>query len=409
MIYFLSPQNVEGVEAASAGDCVSYFLDKPWISVDTETDNHLNPHDGMMIALQLGDLDNQFVIDFQKFAMEDLRKIKRLLLSKTVLIHNAKFDWKWLYKYGIDLRDIYDTFLAELVLTTGAENKNHELRLDNVVAKYTDGRLDKSLRPLVATGFTPQTLKYCADDVKYLGLVREAQLPLIRKYSLGTILALEFRAVRVLSLMEYNGVLVDKDRWEIVAGETENNMQQLVDKLDALLLSEPLLQRFVPDSIAMEIDFEEPELNFLRRAINVNWSSPAQKLKILKTLGIKVKDTDAKQLLKVRKKHAIVPMLLEYSKQTKLVSSFGRKFIKDHINPNTGKVHPDYFQIVSTGRISCSKPNLLNIPSHGILATQIRAAFVAKPGYKYVGGDYSGRRKIGMTIGFYNEMLYLCN
>ena len=66
--------------------------------------------------------------------------------------------------------------------------------------------------------------------------------------------------------------------------------------------------------------------------------------------------------------------------------------VLDIINKKTNKIHPDYWQIVETGRISCKNPNLLNIPSKGELGPIIRSAFTSKKGYKWVGGDYSGRK-----------------
>jgi DNA polymerase-1 len=53
-------------------------------------------------------------------------------------------------------------------------------------------------------------------------------------------------------------------------------------------------------------------------------------------------------------------------------------------------VHYNVWQILSTGRISVSEPNLNQIPSKGDLGKQIRNCFVAKEGYKIVGGDFSG-------------------
>ena len=63
----------------------------------------------------------------------------------------------------------------------------------------------------------------------------------------------------------------------------------------------------------------------------------------------------------------------------KLSSAFGKDFLK-FINKKTGRVHASYWQILSTGRISVSDPNLNQIPSKGELAKSIRAAFIPEDG-----------------------------
>jgi DNA polymerase-1 len=67
------------------------------------------------------------------------------------------------------------------------------------------------------------------------------------------------------------------------------------------------------------------------------------------------------------------------------MSSFGENIL-EFIEPQTGRIHADFRQIgAPTGRFSCSKPNLQQIPHE----KEYRGCFVAPTGKRLVIADYS--------------------
>lgn len=432
MIYLITKRKIgfEGITNSTLGACMEYLADRSWVSLDTET-RGFQPKDEGLLLLQIGDYENQYVIDVTTVDITPLKPLLHNRTDLTVLMHNAKFDWRWLYHYGIDIRTIYDTFLGEAILTTGFDTDDRGLSLKSCGMKYCNVELDKEARGLIhKLGLVKRIIEYAADDVKYLNHIRERQLVELEKYKLMNVVNLEMRFVRVLALMEYKGVLVDADKWIAVAKQTEENKKELETRLndalydtyvklkaicDKLTPDEKLLtdgqmflsrlerlSKFTYTTTAAQLDlFADVETR-----IKINWGSPTQKIALLKALDLNVKSVERKSLVKIRRKHPLIPLLIEHAEQAKLVSSFGKKFIRQNVNPVTGMVHPNYFQIVSTGRISCSDPNLLNIPGHGALAKKIRAAFVARPGYKIVGGDYSNF-ELRIIAEFSDDMLWL--
>ncbi|MBQ7063048.1 MAG: DNA polymerase I [Bacteroidales bacterium] len=95
-------------------------------------------------------------------------------------------------------------------------------------------------------------------------------------------------------------------------------------------------------------------------------------------------------LMKLKDKHEIVGLILEYRSLSKLVSTYLDSFPK-LIDSATGRLHTVYNQTVTaTGRLSSSHPNLQNIPIRTERGREIRKAFVARDAeHCILAADYS--------------------
>jgi len=87
--------------------------------------------------------------------------------------------------------------------------------------------------------------------------------------------------------------------------------------------------------------------------------------------------------------HEIIPPILEFRQLSKLKATYVDA-LPQAIDPATGRVHTTFtIAGAATGRLSSSNPNLQNIPVRTELGREIRAAFVAEPGYRLLAADYS--------------------
>ena len=99
--------------------------------------------------------------------------------------------------------------------------------------------------------------------------------------------------------------------------------------------------------------------------------------------------TSAEVLDKLKDKHPIINEILEYRSLTKLKSTYVDGMIP--LIADDGKIHAHFNQTVTTtGRISCTEPNLQNIPVRQELGRKLRCAFVPdNDNCTLVGADYS--------------------
>ncbi|KKW14399.1 MAG: polymerase protein [Parcubacteria group bacterium GW2011_GWA2_50_10b] len=98
--------------------------------------------------------------------------------------------------------------------------------------------------------------------------------------------------------------------------------------------------------------------------------------------------TKESELEKLRDKHRIIGLILEFRELSKLLSTY-----IDAIPPlldADSRLHSTFVQSgTTTGRMGSNNPNLQNIPNKTELGRAIRRAFVAEKGFKLVSLDYS--------------------
>lgn len=343
----------------------------PIISLDLEADS-LDPHRAKLLLFQLAVPGQAYIFDARHL---DLRPFQAVLGDAKILkiAQNAKFDYGMLKELaGVEVVNIFDTMLAERVLTCGL-TKLGDLSLAALARKYLELELKKEVREtFFGAGhlreFTKKQLDYAAADVLVLFPIFEAQKAQLQKENLEKIASLEFRLVPVVSEMELRGFLIDVDRWRQAITGYRKKAKEIDQKMQ---------EELRPYSRSTQKDL------FGNHADVVNLNSPSQILEAFRRVGLDLPSTGEEIL--ARYNHPLAKLLLEYREYEKIISAFGENLL-EKINSKTGRIHPDYMQIgADTGRFACSNPNLQQIPTDSMF----RSCFVASPGYKLIIADYS--------------------
>jgi DNA polymerase-1 len=116
----------------------------------------------------------------------------------------------------------------------------------------------------------------------------------------------------------------------------------------------------------------------LEDELGVNVMSPAQVKEAARKMGIHLIDTSASTLMEFADREFIAKVI-EARMYRKAVSTYGTKWLEDNVESD-GKVYADYHitGASTTGRMSCSNPNMQNIPQRRL--PKYRSMFLASDG-----------------------------
>ena len=362
-------------------DVVDYCSTKTVLGVDTETEG-FDFTCKKMIMFQIGDEDHQFVIDTRFVSIEPLRHI---LESKEIIkiFHNAKFDYKFIKKWSdIECEGVYCSFLVERILSCG---RHIGYGLKDLCKRYLNVELNKEIRNqfigLSGQAYRDDQIVYGAKDVEYLCKIRKLQLPKIEEFKLQNVVDLENEAVLAFADIEYNGIDIDKDKWEVIAKASEQEALAMRDDLDNLVMVTTELSDFVLDYLQGDLFTPTEDI----RKVGVKWTSPTQVLKVFKKLVPELEDVNGKKMYKYRRQHKIIDLYVKYKEKMKLATSYGSDFFK--FVSSDGKIHTQFNQILDTGRVASKRPNMQQIPADN----KFRNCFLAPVGWCFVSSDYSSQ------------------
>lgn len=376
--------------SATINDVINYCRIKSELGFDTETTG-FDPYTNNLLLYQIGDGENQFVINHQYYPITLLKEVFKWDI--VWMMHNASFDCMFLYSHNIYPEKIWDTFLAEAVLNKGDPTVRKSLA--DTAYRYCKITLDKAARGLIhKETFSDRVIEYSADDVTYLPAIKRNQEQLIASKELEKSVLLENEFVKVLTYVKYCGIKLHKEKWLKKCEEDIEHVKEVELKLDRWVVDNNI-QKFIDTQLSL-FDSESATHS------TILWSSSKQVIQLFKEIGIPVinkegKETaDIRHIQKYEKDFSIIPIYMEYKKIEKLVSTYGKDVVTT-INPITGRIHTSFKQVMKTGRISSgdksasrSSINLQNIPGD----ERHRSCFTIEPGNVFINADYSQQEAV---------------
>ena len=359
---------------------IEYCKDKEVLAIDTETTglSHINDD---MIMLQIGDENVQFVIDTRYIDISSLRGILEDA-SIVKILHNVKFDYKFLMKHNIRLNNVWDTMLTSQVIHCGKDIKH---KLPNVLKRELNVTMNKSVRSNFinrdSKEFTESEITYGAKDVEYLIQLYDIQKVQAAKLDLMQTVTLENEVALAFADIESNGMGLNIDSWNILTEKAKHEVITMESTLDTFIENNDSLNNFVDSYVQGDFFIPVEEI----RKINVKWSSPIQMLNVFRTYGLDIENVNSKNL-HIYSKDPFVQTYIRYKEQAKLATSYGDKFL-NNVDID-GRVRTKFRQILNTGRVASMKPNMQQIPA----SNDYRNCFIS--GYDdwiFVSGDYSSQ------------------
>ena len=184
---------------------------------------------------------------------------------------------------------------------------------------------------------------------------------------------IEMPLIPVLSKMENFGIKLNSVKLEKIS-------RQLRDKLKDL---EKEIYKLAGEKFNINSPQQLAEVLFIKLKI----PGARKGGRIKKTPG-GAPSTQAGELEQLRDRHKIIDFILRYRELAKLKSTY-TDALPNLIDENN-RLHTTFNQAGTvTGRLSSQEPNLQNIPARGDFSDEIRGAFIAEAGFKFISVDYS--------------------
>ena len=331
----ISFTEVQDISEVLLGDEVSIYVE-----LDQE-----NYHKGEILGIGLSDKEHNYFLD-KKY----IQDITNLLKEKIVYTYYAKALDITLRKNNVGMSPVNFDLMIAAYLVNGFTKDDiaYLMHPEGINVEFYEEARKKGFSDL------DQLKKDIVLKSRFIYDVRDDYVNQLKTEDMYTLFKdIEMPLSYVLADMEYFGVKVDSGVLDEIKSEAEAKIE----------------------AISKEI--------YNMAGVEFNISSPKQLGEVLferlgLTSGKKNQTgykTDAGTLQKLRGKHPIIDLILEYRNYSKIVSTYTVSL--ENAKFPDGKIHTIFKQTLTrTGRLSSVEPNLQNIPIRGEEGRKVRRAFL---------------------------------
>jgi DNA polymerase-1 len=362
-LYLRTPSEVERL--------AKQLLVEPEIAFDTETTG-LDPHTDKVVLVSISTREKTYLIDTQDvrcllalkepLEREDIAKIGVYLFFDYSMVKGT---------CGIEVEGLKCLHLGEKLLGAGVQWDGFSL--EAITKKYLGKERDKSLQKSFIGHkgeFTLDQLQYAAEDTSDLFPLHDAMNKEIIAQGITKAWEIENNVIPAFADIYFHGLKIDEPAWRKIMDDNYKKMKEAESNLGTFF--EPFFDRDLFGNL------------------DINYASQPTILYGLQRMGIKVdgaKISDTNDATRKKIGHLPVIKALDYYREAqKALGTYGQPYL-DAIHPTTGRIHPRIDQLgTDTGRPTCPKPNILNVPRE----KRFRHAFVTDFGRLISTVDFSG-------------------
>ncbi|EAJ8270311.1 DNA polymerase I [Campylobacter jejuni] len=306
----------------------------------------------------------------EQISLQSAKKAIEVIFNHFVIGHNLKYDFKIIQNnFDLNLPQKY----ADTMILAWLKNPSLRVNMDDLVLRLFNYET-LHFESLVKKGENfasvelEKACKYAAEDAYitlrfYLYFLKNLETPLLELAK-----NCEFDFIKIIMMMEENGIKLDTNALEILMKKFENEIKNLSEEI--YTLCEDRFNLNSPKQMG-DILFEKLKL-------------PSGKK------GKTGYSTDEKVLNILLDKHPVIAKILDYRELAKLYSTYCEPLLKLALKDKNSRIYSSFLQTgTATGRLSSKDPNLQNIPAHGQYAKDYKSCFVAKDGFSFISLDYS--------------------
>jgi len=287
---------------------------------------------------------------------------------------HLKYDMHIFANYGISLQGVaFDTLLESYVLESHMPHNMDSLAERHLGLK-TIRYEEVCGKGVHQIGFDQVDLQvatnYAAEDADITLRLHHELWPQIQENPglLYVYKQIEMPAMRVLGIMERNGIRIDS---ALLAKQGQQVGKRLLE-----------LELEIHQSAGQPFNIQSP-----KQIAEILFGQ--LELPVIKKTPSGAPSTDEEVLQKLAEDYPLPARILDYRSLAKLMSTYIEKLPR-MADPKTGRVHTNFSQATAvTGRLASSDPNLQNIPVRTEEGRRIREAFIPADGCKLLSADYS--------------------